>query len=214
MTLLHLGDVVIGDPAPPTSSSEPPRVRRRRRRIFSAVLVVLAVAAALSMTASHDGPRARQHTSDQQRVVTTTPITPERPGPKVRLFDYTFRLPGGVTIVHHSVIEIVPAQPPQPVGGRDAYVSARGSRAGLDVTVFRGPIAAAEADVVPPAPGRLHPITVAGLPATVDAYGAGPSGPSSREVRVRVSSTELIWVDSEGVPTNDVVAMLEAALAG
>jgi hypothetical protein len=205
------------------------RAVRRQRLLAPAGAAVLGLAAAGAVTAwpaGSDRPLARLGADP-----TPSPTTPQ-PGPTVTLFDYTFTLPSGFVVTSHKEVDLATAEPPQPVHGQTAFFSARKGAQSLDVTVYRGPIADAEATVQPPNPGSVSTHRVAGFWAKTYTYAAGgpqcvtkengrslikvgATGPCSQEgaeTRVPTAPHELIWVMSEDVPNDVVVTMLESGL--
>jgi hypothetical protein len=102
----------------------------------------------------------------------------------------------------------------------------------LGVTVYRGPIADAEATVVPPNPGSLRIGTIAGFPSKTYSYAAGgpqcitkengrslvrvdatgPCAQEGSETRVDSGEHELVWATSEDLPMTTVDAVLESGL--
>jgi hypothetical protein len=123
------------------------------------------------------------------------------------------------------------------VAGRTAFFSAKSGPRSLDVAIYRGAIAAAEAGLQQPQPQQVVHTTIAGYPATVDPYGSSrtcrpagstsqaspgtndctghlglPAGSGLYETRVRPAARELVLVESSGLTKHAVIDILAAAL--
>jgi hypothetical protein len=218
------------------------QVRRHRRRRAAVVVPVVAgvltagVVTAVSTWTGHKTVDLRP-SNPPATWISPAPRT-KNVGPTVRLFDYAFVLPKGFRVTDRSgAIELGHAHPAQPVAGRTAFFGAKSGPRSLDVAVYRGAIAAAEAGLQQPRPQQVVHTTIAGYPATVDPFGtsrtcrrAGPTSQASPsnndcsghlgtpagsglyETRVRPSARELILVESSGVARPAVIGMLAAAL--
>jgi hypothetical protein len=134
--------------------------------------------------------------------------TPAPPGPTVSLFDYRFTLPSGFVVGHRSgVVDLATADPHAGIGGYTDSFSARdpATGRGLQATVYRGPIAAAERQVEYPVPGEVHETTVAGHPTSVDPFGTDrecvwrdvtPASPRpGEESTIRGTCADGKWVE-------------------
>jgi hypothetical protein len=141
-----------------------------------AVLTVGSIVAAGSLGgSSSSGPSATLRTS--RTPTPTPPATGPAAGPTADLLGHRISLPSGwVTKGAGRVIDLNTVQPPQPVDGKDQSLDARSSDGSqsIEVTVYRGPIAAGEAKVAPAAPDELRNATIDGHPASVDAFGTSP----------------------------------------
>jgi hypothetical protein len=218
------------------------QVRRQRRRRAAVVVPVVAVvltAGAVTAVSTWTGAETVdvRPSNPPATWIAPAPRT-NNLGPTVRLFDYKFVLPKGFRVTDRSgAIDLGDAHPAQPVAGRTAFFSAKSGPRSLDVAVYRGAIAAAEAGLQQPRPQQVVHTTIAGYPATVDPFGTSrtcrpagqtsqgspgtsdctgrlgaPAGSGLYETRVRPSVRELILVESSGVARHAVIGVLAAAL--
>lgn len=200
-------DRLVLDTSAPVATE--PRPHTSPRQLIAVVVLATGLITALAVQRPHDStPRHGSHV-DRARVDTAV-VSP--PGPIVSVLGYRFSLPTGMHVVRRHGPAPAPAPSRTSAAGRFAYVDARGSHSGLDVTVFAGAVARRVAAARDPAPMRVNRTTIAGYPATVDVFGAGPAGPSSLEMRVRVSRDVLVLVDSDSVASDVLVDMLATAL--
>lgn len=206
------------------------RVVRRQRLLAPAGVAVLGLAGASAFAA---WPGVPERPADRLGATPTAQPTVPAPGPTVKLFDYTFTLPSGFVVSSVRHVDLAKQRPPQPVHGQTAFFSARKGEQSLDVTVYRGPIADAQATVVPPDPGSLRTGTVAGFPSKTYSYAAGgphcitkengrslvkveATGPCAKEgseTRVDTGPHELVWAMAEDITLTTIDEILENGLA-
>jgi hypothetical protein len=203
----HVTDRLVLDITEPVApQTRPGRPLGRRVAVGGVVAGIVALVA----VQGHHHRAAPRSQAPQPARVDTAVVLP--PGPTVSVLGYRFTMPAGMHVVRRHGLALEHRSWRTAVTGRVAYADARGNHSGLDVTVFEGAVARREAAARDPAPMRVNTTTIAGHPATVDAFGAGPAGPSSVEIRVRVSRDVLVLVDSDSVASNVLVDMLDSAL--
>jgi hypothetical protein len=193
-------DRLVLDLDAPTGAAAQPAPTAGSRRATAWLLVGVA-ALGLAFGLTHGSSRTKHDTPEHLAVVGET----ASPGPTVSIDGFAFTLPSGLVVHRQGRVHTDRRS-------RIDYVDALGRRSGIDVTVMRGPVAGRRATTPLPSPMRVTYSHIGRYPATVDRYGVGFSGPSQMEVRVTVSPHTLIWVETENLPSDDVVAMLTGAL--
>lgn len=202
---------------------------RRQRLLVPAGVTVLGLGAFVAWPAGGGRPTERLGAAP---TPSASP-SPEPAGPTVTLFDYHFTLPSGFVVDSVEQVDLAKADPPQPVHGESAFFSAHKGLQQLGVTVYRGPIADAEATVQIPSSDAVRTATIAGFPSKSYSYAAGgpqcltkengrtlmrveDTGPCSQEgseTRVTTAPHEQVWANAQDVPLTEVDAMLESGLA-
>jgi hypothetical protein len=228
----YAGSVAPVSPAPGLLERvhhEHSRSVRRQRLLVPAGVAVLGLAGAAAFSAWPSAPPA---VPQDFLGGSATPSPEALPGPTVKLFDYTFTLPSGFVVDSVKHVDLSKQQPPQPVHGKTAFFEAHNGEQLLSVTVYRGPIADAQATVQPPDPGSVRIGKIAGFPSKTYSYAAGgphcitkengrslvrvdATGPCSQEgseTRVETAPHELIWVMAQDVWQTTVDAVLESGL--
>jgi hypothetical protein len=162
-------------------------VRRRHLRQQRLMLVGAPIGVAALAAGSIVAANAVGHNGGSGAVTFINPASPTAsatasgtagPGGSVRLLDHTLTFPAGWTVGRAGkIVDLGTIHPAQPLGGRDQSATVAGAAGQVEIglTMYRGPIAAAEKQVEPAAPDELVTTTIAGLPATVDQFGTSPA---------------------------------------
>ncbi len=141
--------------------------RQQRTMMLGAPIGVAALAAGSILAATAVG----NDTGGSVGVSNPTGSQSAGPGATVTLLNHPLHFRAGWTGGAGSVLHPGRLKPHGPLAGEDQSAKLADSPLSISLTMYRGPIAAAEKQVIPAVTPTVTTTTIAGLPATVDESG-------------------------------------------